>query len=93
MAATGTIVALLTVGIILLATGLHLLVLNYVIGSLVLLAWLFELVAIVLGVIGIFEGRPHRLRAASAVVVSLVIFAAMFVFLLLGSRMRHGGLR
>jgi len=50
-------------------------------------------VAIVLGVIGIFEGRPHRLRAASAVVVSLVIFAAMFVFLLLGSRMRHGGLR
>jgi hypothetical protein len=86
--------ALLAVGAVLLATKAGSPTVRYWVGMTVLLSWLFQLIAFVLGIIGLFEGAPHRRRALSAILISTVFFAVFLVFAITGmhhSHPSHGG--
>jgi hypothetical protein len=91
IAATTVMLILLAIAMALMTTGHGSPAINYWIGMCLIFCWLFELIAIVVGIIGLFEGAPNRRRALSAVILSFIVFVVPFVFAIVGSHGSHGG--
>jgi len=75
-------------------TGHGLPSIRYWVGMTLILGWVFELIAIVVGIIGLFEGPSNKRRALTAVLTSSFFFIVPFVLAVIGSHgshVMHGG--
>jgi hypothetical protein len=62
---------------------------NYIVGTTILICCLFELIAIVVGVIGLFEGSYKKRAAWTAIAISFICFIAILTVALMGKH--HAG--
>jgi hypothetical protein len=74
---TASLILALAAGLGIILAGRGGIGLNYVIGVTILFCWLFELIAIVIGIIGLFESAPKK-RALFAIGISILCFVATF---------------
>jgi hypothetical protein len=82
--ASGTSLVAIVTGVSLLLAGHQDKSLNYFIGVLVLLCGFFQLLAIPIGVIGLFESSSSKRPAWIAIILSSVIFAITFSLIIAG---------
>jgi hypothetical protein len=85
-----TLLVMVTLGVLLIKTGGGTRAINYFIGMTTLICWLFELIAIVVGIIGLFGGTRTKRFALAAIAISAVCFVGTLVPILMG---RNGGFR
>jgi hypothetical protein len=78
------LLALVALSMVLALTRHGTLTINYIIGTTIIVCCLFELMAIALGVIGIFEGASKKRAAWTAIALSLVCFTAILTVALMG---------
>jgi len=82
--ASGTSLVAIVIGVSLILTGYQNKTLNYFIGALVLTCGFFQLLAIPIGVIGLFERSKSKRPAWIAITLSSVIFAITFSLIITG---------
>jgi hypothetical protein len=82
------LLVMFTLSLFLVMTGRGTTGINYFIGMTILFCWLFELVATVVGIIGIFESSKKKRFALAAIAISLVCFFGTFVPVIIG---KNGG--
>jgi len=82
---SATLLAMVALALVLAFTGHGTLRVNYIIGTTILICCLFELVAIALGVVGLFEGCAKKLAAWVAISLSLICFVTILTVILMGA--------
>ncbi len=87
--ASGTLLVMVALGLVLTLTKHGTLAVNYVIGTTILICCLFEPVAMVVGVIGLFENSTKKRAAWTAIAISSICFIAILTLALMGKH--HAG--
>jgi len=82
--ASVTLLVMIALGLILALTGHGTLRINYIIGTTIIICCLFELIAVPVGVVGLFESSPKKGAAWAAIAISLVCFTAILSIALMG---------
>jgi len=84
LCATAVSVIAIAAGLSLMMTGYVNKSLNYLIGMLIIFSGLFQLVAIPVGVIGLFENSSSKRPAWIAIILSGIFFVTTFSIVIIG---------
>jgi hypothetical protein len=87
--ASGALLIMVALGLFLMMTGRGAQGINYIVGMTILFFWFFELIAIVLGIIGLFEISQKKRSAVAAIAISVICFIGTFAPVMIG---KHGDL-